>query len=388
MCKNKCKLKLFICLINVIAAIYSVQSQQGYKPISGIHTQNDASGRILLYLLDYEGYVSYIPQVEKNGAWGNEKKIGENVKVSSPDPGDHVILKPGSVFRAAFKELVSCLNSQARIVLFGLTSSGAVHYSIQDKFEPDNWSAWKSLGAAVFTQLAAIQNAEGALQLFGLTMNGNVLYSVESYDPLDPKKFTDWKSLNALDLDQIVCEKSPHGGNTVFAKNKLYGSVYFNSQLQPGSDNWRGWKPLDGTELKSIAVTKNPDERFSLFAVGGDERVYERYQLIPNGNWSDWTTQNGNSIKQILSEKSKAGYIHVFALNKEGHVDVIWQLGAGGNSWSGWFPFGGPKFRYITSCRHEDGRMILFVVDNNLEIQFREQLNADGPWDEWKKLIK
>lgn len=362
------------------------QNKNTTNAIIQVFSQVDASGRILLFMLEPEGYVSYIPQVEKNGAWGTVKKIGENVKISKSNPGSPVQLRQPPSFKALFSELATGRNSQNRVVLLGLTFSGAAYYSIQDKFEPENWSEWEKLSNPGFTHITAIQNSNGLLQLFGVTGLGDVFYSMENFDPLDPQKFTAWKSMNALDLDQIVCEKSSSGLVVVFAKNKINGSVYHNWQMQPGSETWSGWSPLEGYELKSINVNKNPDGRLTLLAVGGDQRLYERYQLIPEGSWSEWATQDGSTIKQIVSERSKAGRITVFALHDKGSVDVIWQLGPGGNTWSGWYPFGGDSFRYIISSRQEDGRMILFAVDGKFHIQYTSQQSPDGAWDGWKNL--
>ena len=357
------------------------------EPVVSIYSQNDASGRIFLFMLSHDGYVSYLRQENKNSSdWGTLKIIGENVKLTTSKPGDPVILRPSPIFRPSFKEFSSSRNSQERIVVIGLNSYGKLYYSIQNRFEPENWSEWKLLPGPSLTQIAAIQNNTGSLMLIGLTTAGNVLYCVESYDPLDPKKFGEWKSLNALNLDQIVCEKTHSGKIVVFAKNKIFGSVYYNWQTQPGLDNWSGWKPLDGTELKSIAVNRNPDGRFTLLSVGGDLRLYERYQLIPEGQWVDWTTHNGSNIKQIVSCKNKKGQMHVFALHLDGTIDVIWQLGPGGNNWSGWFTFGGNKFRELVSGQYEDGRLILFAVDAGLNVQYKCQLMPDGDWDNWKLL--
>ncbi len=349
-------------------------------------SQTDNTGRIFLFMLDPEGYVSYIRQSVKNGAWGNDLYIKENIKNPAPVPGP-VPLRPKPDFQERFEELAIGLNTQSRMVMVGLSLDKTAWYTIQDRFEPDNWSEWKKMRGSSFLHIAAIRNLNGSFQVFGITGPGDVLYSVESADPLDPEKFTPWKSLGALNLDQISCGKSASGLVTVFAKNKIYGSVYHTWQLQPGAESWSAWSPLEGIELKSIEVNRNPDGRFTLLAIGGDERLYERHQLTPEGAWSDWTTFDGSTIKQIVTETSQAGRITVFALRGDGSAEVIWQLNPGGNDWSGWYPFGGNKFRYIAGSRNEDGRMILFAADAGLELQCTAQVAPDGAWDGWKKLV-
>ena len=366
--------KIFGILFIILQAFSVSISDRSGEPIRQIESIKDAAGRLYLFKLGNDGKVYYVRQTDKNSSFTVSGKLNNTTdsKGDYPGPAPAVLLKKIAVGQTA----------EGNIAVYGIDNVTAGWVSYQSS-NTDTWGNWQKYHGD-FTQLIAMRD-DKCQRTYGLHSDGSVVFSYMT----GTNKFGGWRQLYGSNLKQIICDKTPGrftsscGRAYVFALSND-GSVYVSNEEQGSRVQWTSWSSLGGVGLKKIEVGKTQDERLYLFAIGGDNDTYERHQLTKDGQWSDWSTLLGsNNFKDISSTINSVGQIHFLGLHINGSVEVIWQTTPGGNTWSGWLPFGGSEVQSIKCDRTEDGRGVIFAIGGDGEAYYRWQVVPNGDWSEW-----
>ncbi|MDY8049632.1 hypothetical protein UY416_25415 [Paenibacillus polymyxa] len=209
-----------------------------------------------------------------------------------------------------------------------------------DWAESSNWSDWTCMGDDAVAILAVAKNVDGRIEVFGH----------------DPDNYTikhKWQT-------------TPNGG---------------------WSD---GWASLGG-EYANFKVETNQDGRIELFAISvWGAKLHHNYQTA-NGGWSGWSSLNEAITLQTLSVgKNADGRIEVFAQNFEDNaLWHIWQSEVNSSKWSQWGSLGDVKLtrdKFLDTVavgQNADGRLEVFIIDENLSVKKSYQTAPNGSWNLW-----
>lgn len=167
------------------------------------------------------------------------------------------------------------------------------------------------------------------------------------------------------------------------------GGVRSSVQTGPSSPTFTT-ESLGGSDVRSVAVERNPDGRLSVFAVGGDGALYGRYQTTPGGPWNPegWQSMGGGWITQVVTARNVDGRIEVFVLNQFGNVFHRFQITPGGG-WNtdGWGSMGGSGVTQIAATRRADGRLEIAALGGDMHVYRRAQFAAGSGWDaDWLRI--
>lgn len=346
------------------------------EPVKQLESIKDGVGRMYLFTLGNNGAVYYVRQSQPGSQWDKNYAISmtQDNKVGDSYKNLPVL---------SFKQITSNLTPEGTVVIYGLDNKGVVYANYQRGSESDAWSGWYSIGND-FIQILGWKDKSQSI--VGLKTNGSAAFNymvVNSYREAEgSRNWKGWKNLDGWNLKQLACEETPSGYKVVFALSND-GSVYHNWGK---TDNWNSWTPLEGTELKKIEVARMKDGRLSLFAIGGDNAIYERHQITPEGSWTAWTGMGGGNFKDMAACISNAGRITLFGLHSDKAVDHIWQNEPGSEAWSSWSSLGGDVEQSIKCMSRADGRMTVFVTGGDGNVYYRWQAIPDGYWEDWRDL--
>ncbi len=337
------------------------------EPVKQIETTKDGSGRIYVFALGNDGAVRYARQGDAGSGWCRNISI----PMSEDSKKEDSWRKP-SLF--IFKQITTTHKKEGSIVVYGLDSYGNVYGNNQDINNIDTWHGWKLIGTG-FSQIEGYKDNSNSLA--GLkTIGTSVSYRFEKTNNLTTEPA--WHGLGGSSFRQIVCEGTE---NTKYVFALRYdGSVQYMKGLKY---SWSAWSGLEGTELKKIDVEKSANGRMHLFAIGGDNAIYERHEESPGGNWSAWTTLYGGAFKDIFSSLSNSGRVTVFGLHTDVAVDHVWENEPGSGSWSNWMTLGGDVLQSVKSIKRNDGRMVVFAIGGDGKVYYRWQAAPDDYWENW-----
>ena len=147
--------------------------------------------------------------------------------------------------------------------------------------------------------------------------------------------------------------------------------------------------PASDWSLTGDVVVPNPDGRLEVFEIRG-RSVIHRYQSKPGGAWhSGWESlgEPGGDLLQLSVIPNKDGRLEVFTLAGDGRVKNRYQDKPGGAWHSGWGDLGVINTgQDITTARHADGRVGIWVRAANMDVWTREQRDPGSGWDNWYSL--
>jgi hypothetical protein len=216
----------------------------------------------------------------------------------------------------------------------------------------------------------------------------------------DKIPWSSWASLGnppETELGRPFAQRNQDGRLEVFATG--LGEVFNIAQLSPNG-GWRNsWlnkgKPSSGAPIRSHVVGKNADGRLEIFAITGDNSLWQKWQVIPNNGWSEWKTLGAPSRDISLSSrltvgKNQDGRQEIFAIGDDGNVWQIWQTAPNGG-WSGWGKLGRPPAEIRHSDRisvesNKDMRQELFVIGADDALWHIWQVAPNGRWSDWNSL--
>lgn len=141
------------------------------------------------------------------------------------------------------------------------------------------------------------------------------------------------------------------------------------SRYQTGvnATTYSPWESLGGTDLRKLITERNDDGRLSLFAIGGDGKLYGRYQIAVGGGWNPdgWGLLGGTAIQQVVTARF-AGRIELFARFGDGGVYRRFQTAPNGG-WNpeGWIPFGGYFPLDLATTMRSDGALDIIAIGSD-----------------------
>src|SRR5215216_4565264 len=141
---------------------------------------------------------------------------------------------------------------------------------------------------------------------------------------------------------------------------------------QTASGDWTGWhsfgKPGSGTPSRAPSVISHADGRLEVFLTAGDQTVWHRWQIEPNGDWSEWSSlgKPGGQPATTTLALTLAPDLRVLAFVVAG--GGIWQASQQqpgiAPQWSAWSSLGRPSGGApdaLTAATNNDGHQELFV---------------------------
>lgn len=208
-----------------------------------------------------------------------------------------------------------------------------------------------------------------------------------------------WESLGRpqeTELGRPVAQHNQDGRLEVFATGR--GEIFNIAQLFPNAgwrDSWRNkGSPSLKVEVKKHLVGRNADGRQEIFVVGGDNALWQKWQLAPNDGWSDWKTLDTPPDVSLTNQFSvginQDGRQEIFVLAGDGNMWQIFQTVPNGG-WSDWHKLGSPPVGIraadrVTAGSNQDGRQELFAMGNDGAVWHVWQVAPNVGWSDWKSL--
>jgi len=284
-----------------------------------------------------------------------------------------------SMLGGQVKQLVSAMNSDGRLEIFGIGMDNALWHNWQTHPHAGPWSGWFSLGGGV-KEISAARNSDGRLEVFAIGMD-DALWDIWQTAPSGG--WSGWVSLGGK-VKHIASALNSDGRLEVFGIG-MDDALWDVWQTVPHGGPWSGWVSLGG-KVKQICAACNSDGRLEVFGIGMDDGAYDIWQTKPHaGPWSAWNSLGGK-VKQLSIELNSDGRLELFGIGMDDGLWNTWQTVAHGGPWSGWNSLGG-KVKRISSARNSDGRLEVLGIgmDDGLWSNWQTHPHA-GPWSGWAKL--
>jgi hypothetical protein len=158
-------------------------------------------------------------------------------------------------------------------------------------------------------------------------------------------------------------------------------SLFHKWQTAP-NNGWSGWGGLGGW-IDLLSVNPNQDGRLEVFARGSDRALWHQWQVTPGGGWSGWSSLGG-WIDLLTTGRNADGRLEVFVRGSDGAVYHRWQT-APNSGWSGWASLGGVVDRLAVGS-NADGRLELFARGTDGALWHKWQVAPNGTWSGWASL--
>jgi hypothetical protein len=159
------------------------------------------------------------------------------------------------------------------------------------------------------------------------------------------------------------------------------------------SNGWSGWvshgSPT-GHAFRGPGLAEDADGRLMLFVADGE--LWRLEQVAWSYGWSGWQSHGGPArhvpvTGPVTAARSGDGRIEVFVVDDQ---DALWNVSqtAPAGAWSAWKSLGAPGGGLADRAavaRSADGRMELFIRGSNGELYHRWQLWVGSPavWSDW-----
>ncbi|MFF4029089.1 S8 family serine peptidase [Streptomyces sviceus] len=148
------------------------------------------------------------------------------------------------------------------------------------------------------------------------------------------------------------------------------------------NNGWSGWESLGGW-VDMVTHGRNADGRLEIFARGADQAVWHMWQTAPNNGWSGWESLGG-WIDDLYVSQNNDGRLEIFARGADQAVWHMWQT-APSNGWSGWESLGG-WIDMISVDHNADGRLEIFARGSDQAVWHKWQMAPGGGWSGWESL--
>ena len=165
------------------------------------------------------------------------------------------------------------------------------------------------------------------------------------------------------------------------------GALWHIRQTAWSSNSWSEWSPMNAGGGWPAVAAPSGDGRLELF-VAGNGLLHASQTSWSNG-WSQWTSF------ELPPPPEPGFYGPGIAPNADGRLEVfiansaLWRLEqtSWSNGWSDWLPHEAPAGRYVVgpvaAARTGDGRVEVFVVDDQGTLWNIRQTAVNGPWSGW-----
>jgi hypothetical protein len=218
-------------------------------------------------------------------------------------------------------------------------------------------------------------DAWGRLQLLGI--GGDSALWVDGETAANSATFSGWQSLGGTALQQIEVANDAAGLPVLFARGGD-NAVYYKWEYSPGS--WSGWNYMGGN-IQSISVGLDYGGKLVVAALGWNDSLYINTQAFPNSvAFGGWQSLGGWDLQQLALANDASGRLTIYALG--GDHAVYYKQEDSSDSWSGWNYLGG-NVQSIAAGRDAYGRMEVVGIDSVGEVWAVGQTSANGSWGGW-----
>jgi len=285
-------------------------------------------------------------------------KSVDTVAVENMEENPHVeICSDYASFSGSYLDISVCSNSDGRLEVFAIKRenisdpiTGNV-YHIWEKSSGGweaNWEllAFDSYNISVLSILD--QSKNGRIHVFSLDSTGYVKHRWQTAPN------NGWSNNRAYYLNGML-PNVPHMKKIAIARNKDNrievfglgmndGKIYHAWQTTAGANNnFTEWKLLINTNNNTeLAVGTNQDGRLEVF-FGKDGKVFNKWQVAPNGGWSSSdikeipVDKQAKGIRELFTGNDNMGRVFVFG---KAEVDKLiwhaWQKTPNHGPWLGW----------------------------------------------------
>jgi hypothetical protein len=183
-------------------------------------------------------------------------------------------------------------------------------------------------------------------------------------------------------------------GAQVWGVTKDYG-LTSSYQETPGG-TWSAWIPAPWvaggpTSVLQVTACQQNDGRVQLWVTDQQQQLWSIWQTSPGGGWSAWSGPNwsgASKLTQICAcQQGGARGAQFWGItNSDGLVSIFQETPGGG--WSAWMaaPWvaGGPAAVVdVAAAQQNDGRVQLWVLDQQEQIWSIWQTSPGGGWTGW-----
>jgi hypothetical protein len=158
------------------------------------------------------------------------------------------------------------------------------------------------------------------------------------------------------------------------------GNIQHDWQNNPGGvGGWSGWANLGGGEYGGPVVGRNPDGRLEVFAIGSDYTLQHNYQKSPGGSFGGWSGlgNDGHNLLYLSVGNDADGLLQVLALDDNGELLVARQASNGAFNWTN---LGGDFESPPVVASNANGRLEVFALDSNYQMEHAYETSANGSW--------
>lgn len=238
---------------------------------------NETDGSLAAFALGGDGSIYHRRQVAPNGGWADWTGLGGN----------------------QVKDFAVAQNADGHLEVVAIFSDGAL-YDIRQAGPNGRWGGWfPLLGHDLQGSVCLARNADGRLEVFAVGGDG-VVYHIWQQGPNGQGGWSGWANLADPSLPAIasLAAISTSDGRLYAFLMRSDGAVSYRAQVAPNG-GWAAPIHLFGHNLRwPCALGINPDGRLEIFVIGGDNQLYNRWQVDPTQPdvWSDWVNLGGRDL--------------------------------------------------------------------------------------------
>lgn len=146
-----------------------------------------------------------------------------------------------------------------------------------------------------------------------------------------------WPGGGALGSPWAALNCSSQGKLHVFVVGND-SSLYASWQATAGAAPWTNWYSLGGILTSNPQAYRDSYGEIEIFARGGNNALYTRYQTTPCGNWSSWTSLGGDMISypEIRSHGTGNQFLKIAVCGTD-HREWFRERAGSGASWYPWY---------------------------------------------------
>ena len=176
----------------------------------------------------------------------------------------------------------------------------------------------------------------------------------------------------------------------------IVGDFHAPQNIAPASAFSRIGSPATGLPA-SVAVTAVTAEsqRLDAFAVVSGGPIYTSSRTAAGGAWVPWTPVGGASsptppLSGVTAVSTSAGRIDLFLVAGDGEIQATFRATSGA-AWSGWSRIGAatdraPATSALTAVSSAPGRSDVFLVGSDGGVYTASRATGSGPWSDWSRV--
>ena len=191
----------------------------------------------------------------------------------------------------------------------------------------------------------------------------------------------------APSLIQIeACQQGGKRGAQLWGVQQNY-KLTSTFQVSPGG-NWSEWLGPNWNGMNQpvfdIAGALQNNGNVQLWVIDNRQQLYSISQTSPGGGWGQWSGPNWNNAPRMnnigaAQQRGNRG-AQLWGVTEDYTLTTTYQVSPGGN-WSEWKVWmGAPNTKDVTAADQNDGRVQLFLIDDQLQLWSAWQTSPGGGW--------